>query len=138
MQYPGRVIKIGEQDAAAVKAIAAALQQWGYSPSNSSLFDSAFASTVKLFQSHHADASGRPLKIDGQVGPLTWGALFNPPPASQATAPIGSAALGVAITQIGVKEEPPILEELGFALEPPFDLGGEVRRRNHLDGNFAA
>jgi hypothetical protein len=31
---------------------------------------------VKLFQARHVDPAGRPLRQDGEIGSLTWGALF--------------------------------------------------------------
>jgi hypothetical protein len=33
---------------------------------------------VKLFQTRSVDADGRPLKQDGEIGALTWAALFGP------------------------------------------------------------
>jgi peptidoglycan hydrolase-like protein with peptidoglycan-binding domain len=35
---------------------------------------------MRAFQSQHLDAHGRPLVVDGKVGPLTWWALENPRP----------------------------------------------------------
>jgi hypothetical protein len=32
--------------------------------------------TVKLFQARKVDSEGRPLKQDGEIGSLTWAALF--------------------------------------------------------------
>ena len=42
---------------------------------------------VKLFQTRNVDAEGRPLKQDGEVGPLSWAALFGSDavPSSDAT-----------------------------------------------------
>jgi CHAP domain len=105
--YPGRIIKINEPDAATVSVIAGGLQAKGY-PSNSpaGIFDSAFKSLVKLYQSQHSDAFGRPLEIDGEVGSLTWGSIFGV--AHENLAPTGEAAgaLGVAVSQLGVMEVP--------------------------------
>src|SRR5262249_36193044 len=39
-------------------------------------FDSKMKQTVKLFQARNVDAAGRPLRQDGEVGSLTWAALF--------------------------------------------------------------
>ena len=69
--------------------------------------EKAFAAIVRTFQSQHIDAAGRPLVVDGQVGPLTWGALFEPRPAAQAATGLAGAALAVAATQVGVMEIPP-------------------------------
>ncbi|MGA1875002.1 MAG: CHAP domain-containing protein [bacterium] len=83
MEYPGRVIKAGEQNAEVVKALKMKLNElmgigisgWRLDPDNPN-FGPKMKQTVKLFQARNVDAEGRPLKQDGQVGPLTWAALF--------------------------------------------------------------
>jgi hypothetical protein len=84
MQYPGRIIKVGEQD----KTLVATLKQElndalgiGADPAlrlnpDNRRFDLAMKRAVKLFQARHVDDEGRPLKQDGEIGPLTWAALF--------------------------------------------------------------
>lgn len=108
MQYPGRIIKIGETDAAIVAAIATALAGHGYPPTSPpGVFDKAFKSLVKLFQSQNVDEAGRALSVDGEVGSMTWGALFGAPVATGAIAGgLAVAALGAAVTQLGVLEQP--------------------------------
>jgi hypothetical protein len=110
MQYPNRVVKIGERDAVIVKAVADALAARGVSVhSPPGAFDASLASSVQLFQSLHRDLHGKPLVIDGKIGPLTWGALFGagtlaaPPAASGALA---ARALEIAIGEIGTMEDP--------------------------------
>ena len=106
--FPGRIIKINEADAGIVRTIAAGLLAKGYSPTSpSGVFDAAFKSLVKLFQSQNVDALGRPLEVDGEVGSLTWGALFSVPTVSASPGGEAAAALQMAITQIGVLEQPP-------------------------------
>ena len=39
-------------------------------------YDAATAQAVRKFQSENKDTSGAPLKVDGIVGPITYGALF--------------------------------------------------------------
>src|SRR5262245_32582242 len=84
MQYPGRIIKLGEQDASIVKALKRRLNEalgierdpaLRLDPNEPS-FDSKMKQTVKLFQARNVDAAGRPLRQDGEVGSLTWAALF--------------------------------------------------------------
>lgn len=84
MQYPGRVIKKGEQDADIVKALKRQLNealviehdpQLRLDPNNSN-FGPKTKQTVQLFQARNVDTEGRPLKPDGEVGSLTWAALF--------------------------------------------------------------
>jgi hypothetical protein len=109
MLYPGHPVGVGDADSDAVKAIAQRLAALGYPVvSQVGQFDPALASDVKLFQSQHGDAAGRALKTDGEVGPLTWNALFPPPPAPAPPpgAGLAGAALAVARTQVGVMEKP--------------------------------
>jgi len=84
MQYPGRIIKAGEQDANIVKALKTQLNEalgierdpaLRLDP-NDPNFGPRMEQAVKLFQARHVDADGRPLRQDGEVGSLTWSALF--------------------------------------------------------------
>jgi hypothetical protein len=86
MNYPGRNIRKGEQDALIVRALKEQLNlmlciggdaSMRLDPDNPS-FGDKMVRTVKLFQARHVDAEGRPLKQDGQIGSLTWAALFGP------------------------------------------------------------
>ena len=107
MDFPGRIIKLNENDAQVVRYIAAGLTKRGYSvTSPSGVFDPAFKSLVKLYQSQNADASGLPLKVDGEVGQMTWGSLFGSPLSFVAGGSLATAALGMAVTQLGVLEVP--------------------------------
>ncbi len=84
MDFPGRVIKAGESDAVIVRALKAQLNTALSLPNGSAPkldesnpeFGPMVAQAVKLFQAQHVDAEGRPLKPDGQIGPITWGILF--------------------------------------------------------------
>lgn len=84
MKYPGRIIKAGERDAAIVKALKKRLNEVLALESdpalrldpNDPVFGVKMTQAVKLFQTRHVDDEGRPLKQDGKVGSLTWGALF--------------------------------------------------------------
>lgn len=105
--YPGRIIKINETDGAIVRTIAAGLQARGYASSSpDGVYDQAFKSLVRLYQSQHSDNLGRPLGVDGKVGSLTWGSLFGATPVDAAGTGEAAAALAVAITQIGEMESP--------------------------------
>ena len=107
MIYPGYVVMVGEKDKAVVAAIAVQLKARGYPPPAGTAYDAGLASLVKLFQSQHVDAAGRPLRVDGKVGLLTWGALFGAEPVATVPTGLAGAALGNAISQIGVMESPP-------------------------------
>lgn len=108
MQYPGRVIKIGEADAAIVKQIVAALQKRGYAANSPpGVFDQDLKRLLKLFQSQNVDRAGVPLQVDGVVGSMTWGALFEATPVVVPSGSIATLALGMAVSQLGVMEDPP-------------------------------
>ena len=84
MNYPGRIIKAGEQDAGIVRALKKRLNEVLATEGDPSLrldpedprFGPAMKQAVKLFQTRNVDAEGRPLKQDGEVGSITWAALF--------------------------------------------------------------
>jgi hypothetical protein len=108
MKYPGHIVELGEPAANLVTALTKRLSERGYkSTSPPGVFDAAFQSLVKLFQSQNVDAAGRPLKSDGRVGPLTWGALFDAQPAPAHATGLAAAALAKAQGEVGVMEKPP-------------------------------
>lgn len=84
MQYPGRIIKAGEKDASIVKIVKQRLNEAlviDNDPSarlnpNDPDFGPKMKQLVKNFQARHVDAEGRPLRQDGEIGSLTWAALF--------------------------------------------------------------
>src|SRR5262249_44869958 len=78
LPFPGRVIKVGDPDRGIVAAIQHRLNEVGCGPiRETGVFDSeATKRAVKLFQARFPDTSGSPLVIDGEVGSLTWGAMF--------------------------------------------------------------
>ena len=72
------------------------------------IFGNSTQRAVLTFQNNYCDLYGRPLQLDGEVGPLTWGALFG----YSLTQPFGDSpliheAIKVALCEIGVKEDPP-------------------------------
>ena len=107
MDYPGHVVKIGEADPKIVAALIDQLASRGFRSADvSDKYDDALASLVRHFQSTHADVQGRALEPDGQVGPLTWATLFGATPVITPTTGLAGAALGVAVSQVGVMERP--------------------------------
>lgn len=108
MRYPGRTIKLGEGDAAVVKALKTALNKAlvlrgeaavPLDPDNPS-FGPRMKQAVQLFQARHLDVQGQPLKIDGEVGALTWAALFGAAKVPQADAVL-DPFLGEVLAQAG-------------------------------------
>ncbi len=84
MKYPSYVVKMGASDPKVVKALKkalnAALSLRGADAivldSNNPVFGLRMKQAVMLFQARAVDAEGQPLKIDGEVGTITWAALF--------------------------------------------------------------
>lgn len=107
MNYPGRLIKMGEKDKTIVKRVQKALNAKGSIPL---IIDGDFGnktkSSLKLFQNQNTDQNGNPLVEDGILGPISWEVLFETHTASVivATSALSSNALKVALTQLGVRE----------------------------------
>ncbi len=114
------VLRINNQGTA-VRELTMILKERGYLAESTDAFDRAVRAAVKEFQSRHVDERGRPLVVDGVVGPLTWWALDHPdnsailaqPVATDFTvvpdsggSPRGRAALAVALAEMraGAKE----------------------------------
>ena len=109
LPFPGRVIKAGESNPELVLAVQRQLNAAGCGPvPEDGGFTDITTLAVKRFQMRFPDADGLPLKVDGQVGPLTWAALFGAQPA--VTDPAGTlamAAVSFAEAEIGTQEVPP-------------------------------
>lgn len=104
MKYPGRVIKAGESDESIVKALKLRLNQVlndesaKLDPDNGE-FGPHMQEAVSLFQARNVDGNGQPLKQDGQIGSLTWAALFGDESVTthtNATTPLLQKVLAVA------------------------------------------
>lgn len=108
--YPERIIKIGEADIEIVRPIQLRLNELGCGPlQGTGFFGQKTDTAVKLFQSRFPDLQGQPLLIDGEIGPITWGALFGESVvlAEAASSSLLTKVLAIAESQIGVMEEPP-------------------------------
>lgn len=111
MNYPNRVIQTGETNKTIVKAIQQKLNEAGLGPFElTGNYGPKTVNAVKLFQATHRDQNGLPLEIDGRVGSLTWFTMFGPD-TIVVTEDAGNAllteALKIAVSQIGVMEDPP-------------------------------
>ena len=109
--FPGRLIQAGETDGPLVLSIQRQLNAVGCGPlEENGTFGKQTRDVVKLFQGRFPDTDRVPLAVDGQVGPITWAALFGEhsiPVISQVGDPLLTGMLDVAASQIGVREEPP-------------------------------
>ena len=72
--FPGHVVKAGSDDKANVLAIQRRLNL-----PQDGVFSAETQEAVQLFQARSLDFQNRPLTVDGQVGPMTWAALFRSP-----------------------------------------------------------
>jgi peptidoglycan hydrolase-like protein with peptidoglycan-binding domain len=109
--FPGRIVKVGDADRKTVKQIQHRLNEVGCGPiAEDGVFDKdRTEKAVKLFQSRFPDVTGAPLKIDGEVGSITWGSMFGAssvPSSTVAPSALTKAAIDFAITQVGVREKP--------------------------------
>lgn len=128
MRYPGRVIKMGEQDTRTVRALktqlnkvlALAGDQRIVLDADNPVFGAKVKSAVQLFQARHVDPQGRPLKPDGEVGAITWQALFGEASVSS-TDTTGDALLGQALA-VALAEEAKQVREV----PPNSNRGKEV------------
>lgn len=110
-RFRGHVVRIGAVDPAAVLAIQRRLNAVGCGPvDEDGVFGPQTRAAVQLFQARFPDIDGEPLKVDGMVGAITWGALFGRdavPTVGKPSGPLLKAVLEVASSQVGVMEEPP-------------------------------
>ena len=111
MKYPGRIIKEGESNTAIVKAIQKKLTELNIGGlQGTGVFGAKTKNAVKLFQATHMDQFGNPLEVDGHVGSLTWAALFGTDTivvTEDAPNKFLTEAVSVAVSQLGVMEDPP-------------------------------
>ena len=109
MNYPCRIIGIGEEDAAIVQQIQIRLNELGCGPvAADGVFGKMTAGAVKDFQSRHCDVKGNPLVIDGKVGIQTWASLFDVAEIpGYVISPLIDEVLKKARKEIGVCEVPP-------------------------------
>lgn len=111
MKYPNRIIKEGEANTTIVKAIQKKLMELHIGDlQGTGVYAAKTKNAIKLFQATHMDQFGNPLEVDGQVGSLTWAALFGTDTIVVTdTAPnqFLMEAVNVAISQLGVMEDPP-------------------------------
>ena len=133
--FPGSVIAAGSTDKAAVLAIQRRLNLLGCGPvSEDGVFGIETTDGTELFQARSVDKFGAPLKVDGQVGPMTWGALFSEqavPAVSTAPSALLKQVLTFAANEIGALESP-----LGSNRGPRVDLYLRASGLDPTQGSF--
>ncbi|HWM92094.1 MAG TPA: peptidoglycan-binding protein [Thermoanaerobaculia bacterium] len=109
--YPGKVVKRGHKVKEDVLAVQARLNELGCGPvDEDGDFGKQTHDAVRLFQARFTDTDGLPLKIDGEIGSLTWAALFGEQSVTvrhETSSDLLGAVLEFATTQIGVMETSP-------------------------------
>jgi hypothetical protein len=110
--YPGKALRTGSTLKDPIVQLQTRLLQRGCGPLKiNGRFDVATDRAVKRFQLRFPDATGQPLAVDGVVGPITWEVLFGTVAAAatavSATPSLATAALGIAVSEIGQMEVPP-------------------------------
>jgi hypothetical protein len=107
--YPGKALKAGVKSPEAVRRVQRRLNETGCGPVGvTGRFMATTSGAVRLFQARFPDATGQPLVVDGVVGPLTWEAMFGVAPSVVEASPsLATAALAVAVGEIGRMEDPP-------------------------------
>lgn len=108
-KFPDRVIKLGEQDKNVVLSIQKQLNSKGCGPiQEDGFFGEQTLRAVKLFQIRFTDPQGQSLKVDGEIGAVTWASLFPSltPERKYTLTPLMEEVLKQAKSQIGVQEKP--------------------------------
>jgi hypothetical protein len=134
MDYPKRIIKVGESDREIVKALKARLNDVlaiGADPAlrldpEEPSFGPKMKRVVKLFQARNVDAEGRPLKQDGEVGSVTWSVLFGSD--SVTTTSATEDALLARVLSIAAGEEAKAVREMPKNSNRGPQVDGYLRR----------
>ncbi len=111
--YPGFVVMIGQIESAHVLLVQKQLNRRGCGPvEEDGDFGPETADAVRAFQAQAMDSTGRALLVDGEVGAITWAALFGRstvPSAGVRNTPseLLRKVVAVAKSQVGVSEKPP-------------------------------
>jgi hypothetical protein len=110
LPFPGKVVKLGHRNKETVQAVQRRLNEMGCGPiEENGEFGNPTLNAVMLFQARFTDTDGLPLVVDGEIGPLTWAALFGPQSVTvrnETSSVLLTAVLDFAATQIGVMEVP--------------------------------
>jgi lysozyme family protein len=109
--YPGHVVTENETDKVIVKTLQKRLDDVGCGPIEvDGVFGEQTKNATMLFQTRHTDVFGHDLEVDGEVGSLTWAALFGdstvPEVLAHPTSDLLTEVIAFAATQVGVMEKP--------------------------------
>ena len=121
------VLKYGDEGPD-VLYITALLEQQGLLEEPKNEYDAEVRRAVRTWQTYNIDARGRPLSVDGKVGPLTlWSletwdqsAQFTPVPESMYEMPEGGTDLGRMALQVALEEMAADAGEVGSNNQGPW------------------
>lgn len=104
-----KTITSGELDSPLVRLLQEKLIQAGSDlKSVDGLFGENTLYAVKYYQRNHLDMFGKPLTVDGIVGPQTWGCLYSGQNGfASVSPPLLTFAVLIALGEVGVREVPP-------------------------------
>lgn len=109
--FPGKIVKLGHKDKDTVLIVQRRLNEMGAGPlDETGEFDKKTDGAVRLFQARSTDTDGLPLRIDGEIGSLTWAALFGAESVTirhDTASDLLTEVLAFAVSQIGVMETSP-------------------------------
>ena len=114
--YPGVVVRLNHPDPAVVMLLQRRLNQlgcWSKIDAKGEAvpldvdgdFGQLTASAVKLFQARSLDSDGRPLSVDGAVGPATWSVLFGMGHVAPTQTPVPPNELLRHVIDVAAREE---------------------------------
>jgi hypothetical protein len=107
MNYPDRIITLGEHDSSIVKHIQNELNQLGFGPLvEDGIFGPLTLKSVKSYQQNQVDEKEDDLTIDGKVDRMTWESLAYNIFYLTHISPLLFATLKIAFNEVGVKEVP--------------------------------
>jgi hypothetical protein len=107
--YPGIVLVPGSNDHESIRIVQKQLNGVGCGPvEEDGVFGAETSEAVQRFQARSVDIHGIPLAVDGNVGPMTWAALFAQPSpvVTQPGTELQGKTLEIAAAEIGVMENP--------------------------------
>lgn len=111
LPFPGKIVKRGHKDKETVLAVQRRLNELGCGPiDEDGDFGKQTHDGVVLFQARFSDTDGLPLKRDGEIGSITWAALFGEQSVTvrhETSSELLKGVLEFAATQVGIRETSP-------------------------------
>ena len=110
-----------------VKELQRLLTERGYSVEKDGDFGNQTYRAVRAFQSQNLDQHGQPLRIDGEVGPLTWWSLTHPKPIIQPVSAVDYSTMPQARAGGSVLGRAALKTALGEMIAGAREIGGDNR-----------